>query len=79
MGETVNKMAYKMEEGDPWFEEKTMQVWPGLRSGQTIVHLTTSGFQVEQMESQLKKLYLIVELVVGCRYGVRRNILIIQN
>ena len=26
VGETVNKMAYKMEEGDPWFEEKTMQV-----------------------------------------------------
>ena len=47
VGETVNKMAYKMEEGDPWFEEKTLQV--------------------EQMESQLKKLYSIVEAVVGCR------------
>jgi len=47
VGETVNKMAYKMEEGDPWFEEKTMQV--------------------EQMESQLKKLYSIVESVVACR------------
>ena len=47
VGETVNKMAYKMEEGDPWFEEKTLQV--------------------EQMESQLKKLYSIVESVVTCR------------
>ena len=26
VGETVNKMTYKMEEGDPWFEEKTQQV-----------------------------------------------------
>ena len=43
----MNKMAYKMEEGDPWFEEKTLQV--------------------EQMESQLRKLYSLVELVVGCR------------
>ena len=62
VGETVNKMAYKMEEGDPWFEEKTMQVGTGIR-----VHLFTSVVQVEQMESQLKKLYSIVELVVGCR------------
>ena len=66
-------MAYKMEEGDPWFEEKTMQVRPGLKSCFTIVQLPTSGVQVEQMESQLKKLYSIVELVVGCRYGVRRK------
>ena len=73
MGETVNKMAYKMEEGDPWFEEKTMQVGLGLKSCFTIVQFTTSGVQVEQMESQLKKLYSIVELVVGCRYGVRRK------
>ena len=73
MGETVNKMAYKMEEGDPWFEEKTMQVGPGHKSCFTIVQFTTSGVQVEQMESQLKKLYLIVELVVGCRYSVRRK------
>jgi len=47
VGETVNKMAYKMEEGDPWFEEKTLQV--------------------EQMESQLKKLHCCVESVVSCR------------
>ena len=47
VGETVNKMAYKMEEGDAWFEEKTS-------------HL-------EQMESQLKKLYTIVEAVISCR------------
>jgi len=26
VGETVNKMAYKMEEGDAWFEEKTTHV-----------------------------------------------------
>jgi len=47
VGETVNKMTYKMEEGDSWFEEKTTHV--------------------EQMESQLKKLYSIVEAVVSCR------------
>ena len=47
VGETVNKMTYKMEEGDTWFEEKTQHV--------------------EQMESQLKKLYIIVENVVNCR------------
>ena len=47
MGETVNKIAYKMEEGDTWFEEKTLHV--------------------EQMETQLKKLYNIVENVVTCR------------
>ena len=47
VGETVNKMTYKMEEGDPWFEEKTQQV--------------------EQMESQLRKLYSLVEGVVSCR------------
>ena len=46
MGETVNKIAYKME-GDTWFEEKTLHV--------------------EQMETQLKKLYNIVENVVTCR------------
>ena len=47
VGETVNKMTYKMEEGDAWFEEKTQHV--------------------EQMESQLKKLYSILENVVNCR------------
>ena len=47
VGETVNKIAYKMEEGDTWFEEKTLHV--------------------EQMETQLKKLYAIVENVVTCR------------
>lgn len=47
VGETVNKMTYKMEEGDAWFEEKTQHV--------------------EQMESQLKKLYSILENVVSCR------------
>jgi len=47
VGETVNKIAYKMEEGDTWFEEKTLHV--------------------EQMETQLKKLYNIVENVVTCR------------
>ena len=47
VGETVNKIAYKMEEGDTWFEEKTLHV--------------------EQMETQLKKLYSIVENVVTCR------------
>ncbi|GLH07322.1 Sorting nexin-2 [Gryllus bimaculatus] len=26
VGETVNKITYKMEESDPWFEEKTQQV-----------------------------------------------------
>ena len=26
VGETVNKMTYKMEEGDAWFEEKTQHV-----------------------------------------------------
>ena len=36
-----------MEEGDTWFEEKTLHV--------------------EQMETQLKKLYNIVENVVTCR------------
>ena len=45
VGETVNKMAYKMEEGDPWFEEKTLQV--------------------EQMESQLKKLHCCLPLPFG--------------
>ena len=47
VGETVNKMTYKMEEGDTWYEEKTLHV--------------------EQMESQLKKLYTIVENVISCR------------
>ena len=47
VGDTVNKMAYKMEEGDDWFEEKTQHV--------------------EQMETQLKKLYGIVETVVTYR------------
>lgn len=47
VGETVNKIAYKMEEGDDWFEEKTQHV--------------------EQMENQLKKLYIIVENVVTYR------------
>ena len=47
VGDTVNKMAYKMEEGDDWFEEKTQHV--------------------EQMENQLKKLYVIVETVVTYR------------
>jgi hypothetical protein len=26
VGETVNKMAYKMEEMDPWFQERTLHV-----------------------------------------------------
>jgi sorting nexin-1/2 len=26
VGETVNKMAYKMEETDPWFQERTIHV-----------------------------------------------------
>ena len=47
VGDTVNKIAYKMEEGDDWFEEKTQHV--------------------EQMESQLKKLYIVVENVVTYR------------
>ena len=47
VGDTVNKMTYKMEEGDDWFEEKTQHV--------------------EQMETQLKKLYSIVETVVAYR------------
>ena len=47
VGDTVNKMTYKMEEGDDWFEEKTQHV--------------------EQMETQLKKLYGIVETVVTYR------------
>jgi hypothetical protein len=48
VGETVNKMAYKMEETDTWFEEKTTHV--------------------EQMETQLRKLFGIVESVLTCRY-----------
>ena len=47
VGETVNKMTYKMEEGDTWYEEKTLHV--------------------EQMESQLKRLYGFVENLVSCR------------
>ena len=33
MGETVNKITYKMEESDPWFQEKTQHIeqeWPKL-------------------------------------------------
>ena len=26
VGDTVNKMTYKMEEGDSWYEEKTTQI-----------------------------------------------------
>jgi sorting nexin-1/2 len=26
MGETVNKMTYKMEESDPWYQEKTAHI-----------------------------------------------------
>ena len=47
VGETVNKIAYKMEETDSWFEEKTNHV--------------------EQMETQLRKLFGIVESVLTCR------------
>jgi sorting nexin-1/2 len=26
VGETVNKMAYKMEETDPWFQAKSLEI-----------------------------------------------------
>ena len=41
VGDTVNKMTYKMEETDEWYEEK--------------LH------QIDSLESQLKKLYAVVD------------------
>ena len=45
MGDTVNKMTYKMEETDPWYEEKLLQI--------------------DSLESQLKKLFGIVDSLQG--------------
>ena len=45
VGDTVNKMTYKMEENDPWYEEKLLQI--------------------DSLESQLKKLFAIVDSLQG--------------
>jgi sorting nexin-1/2 len=47
MGDTVNKITYKMEETDPWFEDKVVQL--------------------EALETQLKKLYILTEAVASNR------------
>ena len=45
VGDTVNKMTYKMEETDPWYEEKLQQI--------------------DSLESQLKKIFTIVDNLQG--------------
>jgi hypothetical protein len=54
VGDTVNKMTYKMEETDPWYEEKLQQI--------------------DNLESQLKKLYTIVDnLQSNYHYPIKQN------